>query len=247
MRTTEIRLNEIVSTNSEPIIDLSQPQTPNDFMRIDTIEEMLYNAIIDNYLWAFIIPQSTEAFIKWFQTYWNRNIIRYEPLVINQLTILENLYNGRSEKFKRDRTVTEKPDEQHDTTLTLGDTTTTKVNREYVRTPDLETNTNQTQFEQQTAETNETRTGTEKNTTKTVGDGDTVTRGGSNNTLFKKTGTNENILHDESETDVKVYDVDRFEIIARQTNVINSWIDEFAPLFNSILAVDEVNYGKYMA
>ena len=216
MQTRQLRLNDIIQEN-EVIVDLDYPDI-EEFNDNKPLKNIMYNILIDNYLWAYIAVDNSEQFISWFKVYWNRNIIKYLPLLENQI------------KISQDKTET--PELVDTTTYKLGDT----VDITYGRTLNMdgEHTDNQTTKEYETQTVNNQRKYTQKDKN-TYGGNDTTVRSGENVQTLNRNGQRTFKVVDKGNETVTYYDVDKFVEIIKSTNLLDKFIDEFAPLFMEVL------------
>lgn len=230
MQTRQLRLNDIIQEN-EVIVDLDYPDI-EEFNDNKPLKNIMYNILIDNYLWAYIAVDNSEQFISWFKVYWNRNIIKYLPLLENQIKISQNITKAKVTEHNLTQDKTETPELVDTTTYRLGDT----VDITYGRTLNMdgEHTDNQTtkEYETQTVDNQRKYIQKDKNT---YGGNDTTVRSGENVQTLNRNGQRTFKVVDRENETVTYYDVDKFVEIIKATNLLDKFIDEFAHLFMEVL------------
>lgn len=230
MLTRNLRLNDILKKD-EFIVDIDYPQI-EEFTDNKTLKTIMYNAVIDNYLWAYIAVDNEEQFRAWFKTYWNRNIIKYLPNFESQIKISQNLTKAKVTEHNLTQDKTETPQLTDTTTYKLGDTVENAYGRTLGMEADHTDNSNRTEYDVQTVTDNRKYEQHDKNT---YGGKDTTTRSGENVQTLKRTGNRTFKFVDKGNETVTYYDVDKFVSIVKSTNILAKFIDEFAPLFMDVI------------
>ena len=218
---TEIRLIDIFNSE-QPFVD----------GLLEGTQTTLYEAVVNNYMWAYLEADTYEQFAVMFKRYWDRLIPVYQKLYEQQLKFLENINYFRKEKYHRKRVEIQTPDKQAETTYTLGDKTELQHGRVLTHNRELTDNSEDTSYNTQTVERMGTLGGTESNT---YSGKDTTSRSGENVEVRKETGTDTNDHTDDSTTDVEMYDAERLAVGIRMANIIDKFIDEFSPLFVPVI------------
>ncbi len=230
MLTKQLQLNDILKDN-DVLVDMEYPNVQS-FTDNPELKKIMYDAVIENYLYAYIAQTNEEQFKSWFKIYWERNIIKYLPEFENQIKISQNLTKAKVTEHSVTQDKTETPNLTDTTTYKLGDT----VENAYGRTLDMagnhSENSNETQYETQTVKTDRTFEQQDKNT---YGGKDTTTRSGENTQTLKRTGDRTFKFTDNGNETVTYYDVDKFVEIVKSKNILSKFIDEFAPLFMEVL------------
>ena len=230
----QLRLNEILQfdNNNEPIPLVENLTTP--------VEKKLYNAVIDNYMYAYIIPDSYEQFKKLFSIYWNINIYKYEALFARATELYEKLFN-----FRNGSTTIAK-DESTQKVQTKIETFSPKEKSTHKYSHTLTTNfkadktNNFTDEKRYTQNAAHTETNSDTETKYKYGDvndtGDTVERDGTNTTETKYTGSPDKFTANNTNTEnFSDYDIDKFIKALKSMTIYDSFIDAFAPLFQEVL------------
>ena len=230
MLTRQLRLNDILKKD-EVIVDLDFPNI-EDFTDNPNLKQIMYNAVINNYLWAYISADNEEQFRSWFKTYWERNIIKYLPVFESQIKISQNLTKAKITEHDLTQDKTETPELTDTTTYELGDT----VDIEYGRTLDMTANhtdkSKRTEYDVQVVDEDSEYTQKDNNT---YGGKDTTKRSGQNIQTLNRTGNRTFKFVDKGKETVTYYDVDKFIEFIKSTNILNKFIEEFAPLFMDVL------------
>lgn len=286
MRTRALRLNDIL-VEGETLVDFGYPYIEN-FTQNNQLKQIMYDSVINNYLWAFVNADNEEQFKSWFRTYWNRLIIQYLPNFENQIIISHNLNQARIEEHENTEDKTETPNLVDKTSYKLGDKTETTYGRKLdmkstgsqknsnTQTNDLtttdkgstdksattdrtdkqqiyqydtvisntETKTDETVTENDTNKNTRKETGTIKNSGTTTNNStgsntysgvDKVERSGENVQTLTRSGNRVFSFKQKGTDKITYYDLDRFIKIIKHSNILNAFIDEFSPLFSSIL------------
>lgn len=229
----KLRLNELIKydVNNEPI--------PFVVLSTET-EKALYEAVINNYMWAYINQDSYEQFQKLFSIYWKININKYSELFNRASELYEKLFKFRDglahyakdEKTQKVQSKTETFSPEETSTHTYDHTFKTNFLADKANNY-----TDEKHFTQNAAHT---ETNSDTQTTYKYGDindkGDKITRGGKNTTKTEYSGEPDKFTADNTNTETySDFDVDKFVKALKSMTVYDSFIDAFAPLFQEVL------------
>lgn len=265
MRALQIRLNDLLP--STPIINFDPDN--------EALQQLMYDAVIDNYKYAYVCADNLEQFTADFKSCWNRSQGYYTALLKAQEELSQNLWQARLEEHDYNKQDTDTPNLEDKDTWTFGRKDTTTYGRDLTITPDItesdtgtdtneltrtgtvgtERTQNTTQYNQQlqvgstedtvTNDTTDTNTLTHGLTHKRTGTethgtsgSDSVEQSGENTHTLNRTGNRVIIHTDKGNNKVTIYDTEKFYNVVKAGNLLNRWIDLFAPLFVDIIFVD---------
>ena len=226
-----LRLKDILPSDDTPIVDFDYPNV-EEFTNNPDIQKIMYDAVVRNYMWAYINADNKEQFVEWFTTYWQRNIVHYLPIFLKQIELSHSLYKARIEEFGYGRDTAETPDLQTTTEYELGDNVELKHGRVMTHERNLGEGGQDTSYEQPLVENKRELTGNESNS---YSGSDITTRSGKNTDTRKESGTKTIAVQDKGKNTVTVYDAQQFRAVVQMENILNPFIDEFEPLFNSVI------------
>lgn len=235
----------------EKLIDITKPAYSK-FEDDGELREIMYEAVIANYCWSEIMFETKEQFCMWFQTYWNRVLFKHLNDLRNQILIGENLTTARTEKASGKEDTTETPNFVDTTTDTYGETNTfehghvlsheRELTENYQQGITITQEVNRTQYETQTVEDNTTTTPSGEDNrnlggtyTNTNSGQDKNSRGGENTHKLERTGNRTISLTNSRDNTVTYYDYDKLVSALESMNSLDSFIDEFAPLFAEVI------------
>ena len=228
-----LRLNDIIDPDN-PFVEFGGFEELTDFDNNPDLQKYMYNLVVESYRWAYLNADNKEQFVAWFTTYWNRHIPKYLPLLLQQIKVSQDLYKARIEEHDFDKTNTETPDLQTVTDYKLGDKVSLQHGRVMTHERDLAENGDTTEYEVQVTDGNRKLTGTESNSYSGT---DVTSREGTNTDTRKQTGTNTIKVKDKGKNTVTIYDAEKFRVALNTNSVMDKFIDEFEPLFVSILYI----------
>lgn len=226
-----LRLNEIVDENNTPLIPLTISEAWG-VEKDEALAAMLYDIMTRSYMWSKINYDDKEQFVYWLKYYWEKTLPRYIPIIKAQVELSENMYKARIEKFKGGRTETTTPELETVTKYELGDTVSLEHGRKLTHERNLNEGAKTTQYEQQLVDDNRTLGGDETNTYSGT---DKTVRSGVNTDTRNERGKSTLAIEHNDDNTVTVYDAEKFRAVLITMNVTDSFIDEFSPLFESVL------------
>lgn len=226
-----LRLKDILPTDGSPIVSFDYPEIEM-FANNPDIQKLMYETVIRNYMWSYINADNKEQFYEWFTTYWQKNIIKYLPIFLKQIELSQKLYSARVEEFGYGRDTTETPDLQTTTEYQLGDEVKLQHGRVMTHERNLGEGGEETSYEQPLVENNRTLTGNETNS---YSGADVTTRSGKNTDTRTEKGKKVITVKDNGTNTVTVYNAEQFRAVVETENILNTFIDEFDPLFNGVL------------
>lgn len=229
--TVNLRLNDIIEVGKY-FVDFNCYENFEQFQNNPDIQKIMYDLVIEHYRWAYLNADNKEQFVAWFNTYWKTHIFKYLPLFLKQISLSQELYTARLEEHEFDKTNTETPNLTTTTEYQLGDTVTLEHGRILTHERDLTENGENAEYEVQVTDLDRKLGGSETN--KYTG-ADTTSRTGKNTDTRTENGNRTVTINDTGKNTVTIYDTDKFRMISSQTDVILKFIDEFSPLFVSIL------------
>lgn len=231
--TVNLRLNDIIDPDN-PFVAFDYYKDFEQFQYNPDVQKIMYDIVIEHYRWSYLNADNAEQFKAWFNTYWKTHVLKYLPLFLKQISLSQDLYTARLEEHDFGKTNTETPNLTTTTEYELGDKVTLEHGRVLTHERDLAETADNAEYETQVTDLDRKLTGNESNK---YSGSDTTSRSGTNKDTRIENGNRTVTVKDVGKNTVTIYDADKFRMITSNTDVLLSFIDEFSPLFVSILYI----------